>query len=221
MRGGECDWNLALETWSRASERIIITPVFMSYLLAFEPRLLASVPRLLRPKNKNFREGTLDGSTKRTGIFFLRLFSSGHSVYLMKYTLSSLQSFTWKQCQACTSPSRISSLFPHTTRSPLNIHAKSFSFTAMSREPSRKSNMGRRNHHPYRPRRPAANSQAEGACFNPTQQPSMPTVEPPTLMDPRRLYSASSGGQEAKPYASLTGTLDQALLQGLDKMGFE
>jgi hypothetical protein len=140
----------------------------------------------------------------------------------MKYTLSSLlRSFTWNQCQACTSPSRLYSLFPLTTRSLLNINAKSFSFVAMSREPSRKSNMGRRNHHPYRPRRPAVNSQAEGDSLSPAQQPSMTTVEPPTLMDPRRLYSTSAGGQEAKPYASLTGTLNQALLQGLDKMGFE
>lgn len=140
----------------------------------------------------------------------------------MKYTLSSLQkSFTLKQCRAFSSPLRLRSFFPLTTRNRLDIDTKSFSTVAMSRQPPRKSDAGRRNHHPYRPRRPAVNSQAPAASHSPAQQPSVPTVEPPTVMDPRRLYGTSAGGLEAKPYASLTGTLDKALLQGLDKMGFE
>jgi ATP-dependent RNA helicase MSS116 len=90
----------------------------------------------------------------------------------------------------------------------------------MSRQPTRKSDMGRRNRHPYRPRRPAAN-QTPASSASPAQQPSVPAVQPPTPMDPRRLYSTTTTGQEAKSYASLTGTLDKALLQGLEKMGFE
>lgn len=57
------------------------------------------------------------------------------------------------------------------------------------------------------------------------QQPTRPQVEPeaPALMDPRALYSTSAHGQGegAQKYETLKGKLDDALLAGLAKMGFE
>ena len=93
--------------------------------------------------------------------------------------------------------------------------------------------MGRPNRRPYPSRRPAgkANGNGEANGVSPAQQPSRPRtvaagevageVEPPGVMDPRRLYSTSAGGGEAKPFKSLGDTLDKGLLEGLDKMGFE
>jgi hypothetical protein len=46
-------------------------------------------------------------------------------------------------------------------------------------------------------------------------------MEQPVVMDPRRLYSTSAGDSEAKPFKSLGDTLDDALLAGLGRMGFE
>ncbi|KAF2650023.1 DEAD-domain-containing protein [Lophiostoma macrostomum CBS 122681] len=89
----------------------------------------------------------------------------------------------------------------------------------------RKNNLGRQNRRPYPPRRPAANAPENGV--SPAQQPARPVsvatgaLEEPKAMDPRRLYSTSAGESEAKPFKSLGNTLDESLLAGLDKMGFE
>lgn len=89
----------------------------------------------------------------------------------------------------------------------------------------------------HRPRgdRPnvAANGSATGSNSTQTgprptiaQQPKRPKVEdtPPNgagSVDVRQMYSTSAGDAEAKPFSALSGTLDKALLNGLDKMGFE
>lgn len=40
-------------------------------------------------------------------------------------------------------------------------------------------------------------------------------------VDVKAMYSTSAGGAEAKPFSDMAGTLDPALLNGLDKMGFQ
>jgi ATP-dependent RNA helicase MSS116 len=58
---------------------------------------------------------------------------------------------------------------------------------------------------PKRPRTEEASNQAA---------PSGP-------VDVKAMYSTSAGSGEAKPYSDMAGTLDPALLNGLDKMGFQ
>lgn len=58
------------------------------------------------------------------------------------------------------------------------------------------------------------------------QQPKRPKVEdgtpkPEGTVDVKQMYSTSAGGEAAKPFSALSGRLDKALLDGLDKMGFE
>src|SRR5690242_12321871 len=40
-------------------------------------------------------------------------------------------------------------------------------------------------------------------------------------VDVKAMYSTSAGGAEAKRFSEMAGALDQSLLNGLDKMGFE
>jgi ATP-dependent RNA helicase MSS116 len=61
------------------------------------------------------------------------------------------------------------------------------------------------------------------------QQPKRPRVEQAApaaegtigVMNVKQMYSTSAGGGEAKPFSTLSGKLDKALLDGMDKMGFE
>ena len=85
--------------------------------------------------------------------------------------------------------------------------------------------------------RPKGNGVANGSAPNtPTtpitprstvaQQPKRPKVEDamPTAegtVDVKQMYSTSAGGGSAKSFSELSGKLDKALLDGLDKMGFE
>jgi len=88
----------------------------------------------------------------------------------------------------------------------------------------------------WHPRKPANNNTASGSASNastapgtPTalaQQPKRPRVEnaapkPEGGVDVKQMYSTSAGGDSAKPFSALSGKLDKALLDGLDKMGFE
>ncbi|KAH7087433.1 ATP-dependent RNA helicase MSS116, mitochondrial [Paraphoma chrysanthemicola] len=83
----------------------------------------------------------------------------------------------------------------------------------------------------YRPNR-ANNGPANGSGANtptaPTvaQQPKRPKVEDAVpkaegTVDVKQMYSTSAGNASAKPFSELSGVLDKALLDGLDKMGFE
>ncbi|KAF2031361.1 ATP-dependent RNA helicase MSS116, mitochondrial [Setomelanomma holmii] len=82
----------------------------------------------------------------------------------------------------------------------------------------------------YRPNR--ANGAANGSTPNtPTtpiiaQLPKRPRVEDAAAkvegtVDVKQMYSTSAGDASAKPFSELSGVLDKALLDGLDKMGFE
>jgi len=91
----------------------------------------------------------------------------------------------------------------------------------------------------WHPRKPngAANGSTSAASTNPStpttpssvaQQPKRPKVGDAAskaagegAVDVKHMYSTSAGGGSAKPFAALSGTLDRALLDGLDKMGFE
>ncbi|OAL02684.1 ATP-dependent RNA helicase MSS116, mitochondrial [Phaeosphaeriaceae sp. SRC1lsM3a] len=58
------------------------------------------------------------------------------------------------------------------------------------------------------------------------QQPKRPKVEnampkPEGTVDVKQMYSTSAGDATAKPFSELSGKLDKALLDGVDKMGFE
>jgi ATP-dependent RNA helicase MSS116 len=58
------------------------------------------------------------------------------------------------------------------------------------------------------------------------QQPKRPKVEDVVprvegAVDVKQMYSTSAGNASAKPFSELSGVLDKALLDGLDKMGFE
>lgn len=64
------------------------------------------------------------------------------------------------------------------------------------------------------------------------QQPKRPKVEDAVgkgegtvgaigTVDVKQMYSTAAGDAQAKPFSALSGTLDKALLAGLDKMGFE
>jgi hypothetical protein len=86
----------------------------------------------------------------------------------------------------------------------------------------------------HRPRGDRANGAATpstpGTSTTPrtavAQQPKRPKVEdamqkPEGTVDVKQMYSTSAGGATAKPFSELSGKLDKALLDGLDKMGFE
>jgi ATP-dependent RNA helicase MSS116 len=58
------------------------------------------------------------------------------------------------------------------------------------------------------------------------QQPKRPRVEnaapkPEGTVDVRQMYSTAAGDAAPKPFSELKGKLNQGLLDGLDKMGFE
>ena len=59
-----------------------------------------------------------------------------------------------------------------------------------------------------------------------SQQPKRPRVEdaqpkPETGVDVRQMYSTAAGDAAPKPFSDLKNKLHPALLNGLDKMGFE
>ena len=71
---------------------------------------------------------------------------------------------------------------------------------------------------------------ARGGPTNPrstmSQQPKRPRVEdtqpkPETGVDVRQMYSTAAGDAAPKPFSDLKNKLHPALLNGLDKMGFE
>lgn len=86
---------------------------------------------------------------------------------------------------------------------------------------------------PPRPRRkpaykgahPYGNRPKASDATTPAAQPSRPTpVDAPAgaeTIDVKHLYSTAAGDMQPEPYSSMQGKLDPALLQGLDKMGFE
>jgi ATP-dependent RNA helicase MSS116 len=57
------------------------------------------------------------------------------------------------------------------------------------------------------------------------QQPKRPKVEDAQqkvdTVDVRQMYSTSAGDAAPKPFSDLKNKLHPALLEGLDKMGFE
>jgi ATP-dependent RNA helicase MSS116 len=61
------------------------------------------------------------------------------------------------------------------------------------------------------------------------QQPKRPKVDDAIapgegaigIVNVKQMYSTAAGDAQAKPFSALSGTLDKALLDGLDKMGFE
>jgi ATP-dependent RNA helicase MSS116 len=81
--------------------------------------------------------------------------------------------------------------------------------------------------------RPRPNGAAPNNAANPhstvAQQPKRPKVEdvvpqnagPTGPVDVKAMYSTSAGNAEAKRFSEMAGTLDNSLLQSLDKMGFE
>jgi hypothetical protein len=120
----------------------------------------------------------------------------------------------------------------NTTRSsissPLNLTHHYSIIATMPPQPKRKW---------HRPRGDRANGAANGSAPSTpstpgtprtalTQQPKRPKVEDamPTAegtVDVKQMYSTSAGDASAKPFSELSGKLDKALLEGLDKMGFE
>jgi ATP-dependent RNA helicase MSS116 len=83
----------------------------------------------------------------------------------------------------------------------------------------------------YRPNRAnngAGNGSAPNTPTTPTvaQQPKRPKVDDTVpkaagTVDVKQMYSTATGEASAKPFSALSGVLDKALLDGLDKMGFE
>jgi ATP-dependent RNA helicase MSS116 len=81
--------------------------------------------------------------------------------------------------------------------------------------------------------RPRPNGAAPNNGANPhstaTQQPKRPRTEDVKMqdvtatgpVDVKAMYSTSAGNAEAKRFSEMKGALDQALLNSLDKMGFE
>lgn len=83
----------------------------------------------------------------------------------------------------------------------------------------------------HRPRtNGTANGSGPGTPTTPlntvAQQPKRPKVDDAVpkaegTVDVKQMYSTSAGNASAKPFSDLSGKLDKALLDGLDKMGFE
>jgi ATP-dependent RNA helicase MSS116 len=100
----------------------------------------------------------------------------------------------------------------------------------------------KRKWHPRKTGTPANANAANGSASNTSSGPGTPTTPRSTMaqqpkrpkvdaapmpegtigtMDVKQMYSTSPGGDAAKPFSALSGRLDKALLDGLDKMGFE
>lgn len=81
----------------------------------------------------------------------------------------------------------------------------------------------------HRPRGDRSNGTAtpsQTATASPlTQQPKRPKVnemlEPVEKVDVRQMYTTAAGDAVPKPFSDLKGVLDEGLLKGLDKLGFE
>jgi ATP-dependent RNA helicase MSS116 len=95
---------------------------------------------------------------------------------------------------------------------------------------------------PKRKWHPRKATNANGSASNASTAPGTPTTPRSTMaqqpkrpreqaapaaegtigvMNVKQMYSTSAGGGEAKPFSTLSGKLDKALLDGMDKMGFE
>jgi hypothetical protein len=79
-----------------------------------------------------------------------------------------------------------------------------------------------------RPRPSGAATNAPATQQSPAaQQPKRPRVNDGALqneggpIDVKAMYSTSAGNAEAKRFSEMAGKLDNTLLQGLEKMGFE
>ncbi|KAF2012428.1 DEAD-domain-containing protein [Aaosphaeria arxii CBS 175.79] len=88
--------------------------------------------------------------------------------------------------------------------------------------PKNKQGQSGRRRHPYRTKKPANDANST----TPAQQPKLSNdnndaVSQPEVIDVKGLYGNSASGGEARPFSSLGRTLDQSLLNGLNRMGFE
>ncbi|ORX96557.1 P-loop containing nucleoside triphosphate hydrolase protein [Clohesyomyces aquaticus] len=146
----------------------------------------------------------------------------------MKFPSTTVHLRSLQQCPA-SSPFSLLAASRVCNQLTLPLCARYSTCYAMSHAPKRGGFRGNRGRHPHRPNRNGANlsTQAAAAAFDQPMiaQEALPlSAVPQNVQDmPKRSFSDMAGGEVklGKPYSSMAGQLDKALLEGLTKMGFE